>query len=101
MVINPIVNHIEWPTTVTSLQAFNVRFKKILQHAFLYTLFVGLSLLVGLLLAVLIDQLVWGETFFRTVFLYPVPFLVVWYHLAVAPAARRYQCPSYFGGCPP
>lgn len=56
----------------------NVRFRQDLINMFFFTLlFVGLSLLIGLFLATLIDQLVWGEAFFRTVFLYPMSLSMV------------------------
>ncbi|HBN96313.1 MAG TPA: glucose transporter, partial [Firmicutes bacterium] len=56
----------------------NVRFRQDLVNMFFFTLlFVGLSLLIGLFLATLIDQLIWGETFFRTVFLYPMSLSMV------------------------
>ncbi|HOQ72962.1 MAG TPA: sugar ABC transporter permease [Limnochordia bacterium] len=56
----------------------NVRFRQDLVNMFFFTLlFVGLSLLVGLVLATIIDQLFWGETFFRTVFLYPMSLSMV------------------------
>ncbi len=56
----------------------NMRFRQDLANMFFFTLaFVGLSLFVGLVLATLIDQLVWGETFFRTVFLYPMSLSLV------------------------
>lgn len=51
----------------------NMRFRQDLTNMFFFTLaFVVLSLLIGLFLAMLIDQLSWGEAFFRTVFLYPM-----------------------------
>lgn len=56
----------------------NVRFRQDLVNMFFFILlFVGLSLFVGLCLATLIDQLIWGETFFRTVFLYPMSLSMV------------------------
>ncbi len=74
MVINPEVNYIGMANYRDLFTGFlNVRFRQDLTNMFFFTLlFVGLSLLVGLLLAILIEQLVWGETFFRTVFLYPM-----------------------------
>ncbi len=58
---------------------------------FFTLLFVSLSLLVGLLLATLIDQLIWGEAFFRTVFLYPMSLslVVTGDDLALAASAER------------
>ncbi len=56
----------------------NIRFRQDLVNMFFFILlFVGLSLLMGLLLATLIDQLIFGETFFRTVFLYPMSLSMV------------------------
>lgn len=56
----------------------NIRFRQDLVNMFFFILlFVGLSLLMGLFLATLIDQLIWGETFFRTVFLYPMSLSMV------------------------
>lgn len=56
----------------------NVRFRQDLVNMFFFTLlFVALSLFVGLVLATLIDQLIWGEAFFRTVFLYPMSLSMV------------------------
>ncbi|NLA57479.1 MAG: sugar ABC transporter permease, partial [Firmicutes bacterium] len=74
MVLKPDVNYIGASNYRDLFTGFlNVRFRQDLTNMFFFTLlFVGLSLLVGLLLAILIEQLVWGETFFRTVFLYPM-----------------------------
>ena len=56
----------------------NVRFRQDLANMFFFTvLFVTLTLLVGLLLATIVDQLIWGEAFFRTVFLYPMSLSMV------------------------
>jgi len=56
----------------------NVRFRQDLANMFFFTvLFVALTLLVGLLLATIVDQLIWGEAFFRTVFLYPMSLSMV------------------------
>jgi|DewCreStandDraft_5_1066085.scaffolds.fasta_scaffold12309_2 glucose/mannose transport system permease protein len=56
------------------LRLFNTpRFQNDLRNTLVFTLFfVGGSLLVGLLLAILLDQKVRGESFFRTVYLFPM-----------------------------
>lgn len=74
MVINPKITYVGMANYRELFTGFlNMRFRQDLTNMFFFTvLFVGFSLLVGLLLAVLIEQLVWGETFFRTVFLYPM-----------------------------
>lgn len=56
------------------LRLFNTpRFQNDLRNTLVFTLFfVGGSLLVGLLLAILLDQRVRGESFFRTVYLFPM-----------------------------
>jgi glucose/mannose transport system permease protein len=74
MVLEPKVNYIGLANYSDLFTGFlNMRFRQDLTNMLFFTLlFVGLSLMAGLLLAVLIDQLAWGETFFRTVFLYPM-----------------------------
>lgn len=63
---------------------------------FFTLLFVGLSLLVGLVLATIIDQLFWGKRFPHSVSLSHVPFHGGHrYHLALDPAAQggSMSCP--------
>jgi len=79
MSLKPEIHHVGSANYRGLFSGFlNMRFRQDLTNMFFFTLlFVGLSLLVGLLLATLIDQLVWGETFFRTVFLYPMSLSLV------------------------
>ncbi|HAN86967.1 MAG TPA: glucose transporter [Firmicutes bacterium] len=79
MSLKPEIHHVGSANYRGLFSGFlNMRFRQDLTNMFFFTLlFVGLSLHVGLLLATLIDQLVWGETFFRTVFLYPMSLSLV------------------------
>ncbi|NLK08218.1 MAG: sugar ABC transporter permease [Firmicutes bacterium] len=79
MLLKPQINYIGMDNYRALFQGFlNIRFRQDLTNMFFFIiLFVGLSLLAGLLLATLIEQLVWGEVFFRTVFLYPMSLSLV------------------------
>ncbi len=51
----------------------NVRFRQdVVTMLFFTAFFVASSLVMGLFLATMIDQHIWGEAFFRTVFLFPM-----------------------------
>ncbi|MGE5554378.1 MAG: carbohydrate ABC transporter permease [Betaproteobacteria bacterium] len=51
----------------------DLRFRQDLVNMFFFTLlFVGASLFLGLLFATLLDQQIWGEGLFRTIFLFPM-----------------------------
>lgn len=79
MALDPEIKHVGLANYRELFTGFlNVRFRQDLVNMFFFTfLFVGLSLLAGLILASIIDQLIWGETFFRTVFLYPMSLSMV------------------------
>ena len=79
MSLDPEIHHVGLANYRELFGGFlNMRFRQDITNMFFFTLlFVSLSLLVGLLLATLIDQLIWGEAFFRTVFLYPMSLSLV------------------------
>ncbi|MFZ4815759.1 MAG: carbohydrate ABC transporter permease [Phototrophicaceae bacterium] len=88
---------------MTDLLEFN--FRTALINTFYFTVFfVGGCLFVGLLLALLLDQKVVGEAFFRTVFLFPMSlsFVVtgtIWRWM-LQPSGGVNILPTFFGGDP-
>lgn len=83
--------------------ALNFRFRQELVNTFFFTgFFLAGCLTLGFLLAVLLDQNIKGETFFRTVFLFPMAlsFAVtgtIWRWL-LNPRGGINQLPTLFGG---
>lgn len=83
----------------------DVRFRQDLVNMLCFTLlFVGASLLLGLALAVLIDQQVRGESLFRTIFLFPMSLSLVvtgtMWRWMLQPRGGVNVVPALFGGEP-
>ena len=74
MSLNPQLNNVGLANYRDLFSGFlNIRFRQDLTNMVLFTLlFVAISLGIGLLLASLIDNIIWGEAVFRTVFLFPM-----------------------------
>lgn len=72
--LQPEINYVGLSNYADLFGGFlNIRFRQDLTNMVMFTvLFVGLSLATGLVLASLVDNLIWGETVLRTVFLYPM-----------------------------
>jgi glucose/mannose transport system permease protein len=70
-VVKTFIGTLNYQNLMTNLMNFD--FRNAMVNTFFFTLFfVGGCILVGLFLAILLDQKVKGEGFFRTVFLFPM-----------------------------
>lgn len=104
MAENPVINFIglqNYQQLFSNI--IHMRFRQDLVNAFFYTvILLGGTIIIGLFLAILLDRKIEGETFFKTIFLYPMAlsFIVsgtIWRWM-FSPQGGLNVVPTWFGG---